>query len=135
MSESVKHLQLVNQIIATVNEIVGQDNTCFIMSDAADHYPTPPQTEEGYRPDVFYQYDKLLIIGEAKTSDDIERQHSKLQYASYMKKCSLFHGRAILIVAVPWMDHAAAHNTLNRIKKDYSGQFDVRILDGIVGAL
>lgn len=135
MSESAKHLQLVNMVIDRVIDIVGEDKRCFIMSDAADNYPLSPQTQEGFRPDVFYQFNDLLIIGEAKTSDDVTRLHSKLQYESYMRKCALFNGKAIFIVAVPWTDHAAAHNTICKIRKTLLGHFEVQILDGIGGAI
>lgn len=68
MSESAQHLQLVNLIIDEVVGIVGETNRCFIMSDAADGYALSPLMEDGYRPDVYYQYQNRLIIGEAKTS-------------------------------------------------------------------
>jgi len=55
MSESAQHLQLVNLIIGEVVGMVGKANRCFIMSDAADGYALSPLTEEGYRPDVYYQ--------------------------------------------------------------------------------
>ena len=80
MSESAQHLQLVNLIIDEVVGMVGEANRCFIMSDAADGYALSPLTEEGYRPDVYYQYQNQLIIGEAKTSDDV---------APYIAKCSM----------------------------------------------
>lgn len=135
MSESAQHQQLVNKIITEVTMIVGSDNRCFICSDAVDGFALSPLTVEGYRPDVFYQYNDLLIIGEAKTSDDIERLHSKQQYESYIRKCSLFTGRAIFMLAVPWMDHAAAYNIIEKIRKKHPGGYTCRILDGIGGAI
>lgn len=135
MSESAQHQQLVNKIITEVMKIIGNDNRCFICSDAVDGFALSPLTAEGYRPDVFYQNNDLLIIGEAKTSDDVERLHSKQQYESYVRKCSLFTGQAIFILAVPWMDHAAAHNILGKIQKKYPGEYTCRILDGIGGAI
>lgn len=106
MGESAQHFQLVNLIIDEVVSVVGETNRCFVMSDAADGYALPPLTEEGYRPDVYYQYQDSLIIGEAKTSNDVARIHSKLQYESYLKKCSFFKGKAVFLAAVPWTEHA-----------------------------
>lgn len=77
----------------------------------------------------------MLIIGEAKTSNDIERLHSRLQYESYIQKCSTFPGQAMFIIAVPWMDRAAAHNIIRKICKKYPGRYTVRILDGVGGAI
>lgn len=135
MSESLQHQQLVQQIIKETINIVGIENKSLIVTDAADERTSPPLTSEGFRPDVYYCYQNLLIIGEAKTSSDIERLHSLKQYESYIKKSSLYPGKAILIVAVPWMDHATIHNILVKIKKRYPGQYMIKILDGIGGAI
>lgn len=135
MSESAQHLQLVNLIIDEVVGMVGEANQCFIMSDAADGYALSPLMEERYRPDVYYQYQNLMVIGEAKTSDDVTRLHSKMQYESYLKKCSLFNGQAVFLAAVPWTEHAAIHNILRKLRLKYPGTYEVRIIDGIGGAI
>ena len=135
MGESAQHFQLVNLIIDEVVSVVGETNRCFVMSDAADGYALPPLTEEGYRPDVYYQYQDSLIIGEAKTSNDVARIHSKLQYESYLKKCSFFKGRAVFLAAVPWTEHAVIHNILRKLRQKYPGTYEVRIIDGIGGAI
>ena len=135
MSESAQHLQLVDLIVDEVLNIVGETNRCFIMSDAADGFALSPLTEEGYRPDVYYQYQDSLIVGEAKTSGDVARIHSKLQYESYLKKCSLFGGKAMFLVAIPWTEHATIHNILRKLRQKYPGIYEVRIIDGIGGAI
>ena len=95
MSESAQHLQLINLIIDEVVDMVGEANRCFIMSDAADGYALSPLTEEGYRPDVYYQYQNHLIIGEAKTSDDVAcirscfRHVLRSEFAALYGKCLL----------------------------------------------
>ena len=135
MSESLQHQQLVKKIVNETINIVGTENKSLIATDAVDGFTLPPLTKEGFRPDVYYCYGNTLIIGEAKTSSDIEQLHSREQYESYIKKCSLYPGEAILMVAVPWMDHATIHNILAKIKKKYPGQYSIKILDGIGGAI
>lgn len=135
MSESAQHLQLVNLILDEVVSMVDEANRCFIMSDATGAYVLSPLMAEGYRPDVYYQYQSSLIIGEAKTSDDVARMHSKLQYESYLKKCSLFKGKAVFLAAVPWTEHATIHNILRKLRQKYPGTYEVRIIDGIGGAI
>lgn len=135
MSESAQHLQLVNLIIDEVVGIVGETNKCFVMSDAMDGYALSPLMEDGYRPDVYYQYQNRLIIGEAKTSNDVTRIHSKLQYESYLKECSIFGGEAVFLIAVPWTEHAVIHNILKKLRQKYPGTYKVRIIDGIGGAM
>ena len=130
MSESAQHQKLVNEIIDYVITLVGEENKCFISSDIADGTNISPLTSEGFRPDVYYQFGDMLIIGEAKTSDDVGRLHSIQQYDSYIKKCSLFNGKAFFIAAVYWVDKAQLHNILQRIKKKYSGNYTITILEG-----
>lgn len=135
MSESAQHQQLVKLIIDDVINDVDFAHTALIATDAVDGFSLPPLTIEGFRPDVYYLFGDRMIIGEAKTSNDIERLHSRSQYESYIKKCSLFQGNATFILAVPWMDHATAHNIIRKIKKQYPGSYSVKILDGIGGAI
>lgn len=130
MSESAQHQKLVMEIIEYVEALVGQDKKCFITSDAADGMSISPLTAEGFRPDVYYQYDDVLIIGEAKTSADVGRPHSQQQYDSYIRKCSLFEGKAYFIAAVYWADKAQLHNILRRIRRKYPGDYNITILEG-----
>lgn len=132
MSESGQHKKLVELIIEYVEKRVGQNYICFIECDSADDRPIPRLTEEGFRPDVLYEYNGLMIIGEAKTSNDVLREHSLAQYASYLKKCSLYYGKAEYVMAVPWTEKATANNIVKKIKKDYPGEYEIKIIKGMV---
>ena len=132
MSESSTHQKLVELIIEYIGDKVGQDYVCFIESDMSDGRPLPELTDEGYRPDVSYEYNGQMIIGEAKTSDDVSREHSLLQYASYLRKCSLYNGKAEYVMAVPWTEQAEANNVVKRIKNQYPGDYEIKIIKGIV---
>lgn len=132
MSESDQHKKLVELIIEYIEVRVGMENSCFIESDISDDRPLLLLTEEGFRPDVAYEYNRLLIIGEAKTSDDVLREHSLLQYASYLKKCSLYQGKAEYVMAVPWLVQAPANNVVKAIKKEFPGEYEIKIIGGIV---
>ena len=131
MGESKQHQRLVELLIENISSRVGKDYMCFIESDAADCFALPQLTQEGYRPDVMFQYDGVLIIGEAKTSDDIDREHSIRQYESYIKKCALFDGRATFLLAVPWDYTPVANNIVRRIQNKYTGDYKVEIVRGI----
>lgn len=71
MSESANHKRLIELIIEYVGDKVGRDYVCFIESDLSDEHPIPQMTEEGFRSDVFFEYNGIMIIGEAKTSNDV----------------------------------------------------------------
>ena len=132
MSESSNHRKLVELIIEYVGKKVGHDFIWFIETDLSDEHPLPQMTDEGFRPDVVFEYDGTLIIGEAKTSDDILREHSLRQYASYLKKCSLYSGNAEFVIAVPWMDQATANNVLRKMRRDIPGEYSISVLKGVL---
>lgn len=131
MSESGQHKKLVQLIIEDISNTVGVDYCCLIESDLSDERPLPQLTPEGFRPDVMYQYGDIMFIGEAKTGDDVDREHSLKQYESYIKKCSLFSGQATFILAVPWLEYATVYNITKRIRKKYPGNYSVKIIKGI----
>ena len=84
---------------------------------------------EGFVPDLYYKYNGKLIIGEAKTEPDIEREHSLQQYQSYskyLKKHSEEGYGCVFIIAVPW----DATITASRIIKKMFGypNCDVKII-------
>ena len=129
MSESALHQLLVQLLIENVKRIVPQELWGFICADI-NQYNLPSQMVEGYRPDVFYQYKNTMIIGEAKTSNDVERRHSREQYKAYVRKCSLFQGKAHLLIAVPWTEYATACNIVHRVKNQYPGDYTYKVIEG-----
>lgn len=132
MSESANHKKLVELIINHIGKEVGDDYICLIESDISDDHPLPQLTEEGFRPDVVFEFNGKMIIGEAKTSNDILREHSLRQYASYLRKCSLYNGSAEFVIAVPLMDYATAYNIVHKISRDFPGKYAIRVLKGIL---
>ena len=132
MGESKDHQQLVEILVEYVKDSVGVDLCCFIQSDASDEYTISPQTDEGFRPDVFFEYNGRLIIGEAKTENDISRRHSIEQYYSYLKKCAQYHGKAEYVMAVPWMGQAEANNIIKKISKEFPGDYEIKVLKGVL---
>jgi hypothetical protein len=135
MAESFQHQQLVQLLKKEVLELIPSGCQGLIQQDTPASMALPPKTIEGFRPDIYYCFEGLLIIGEAKTSDDVERQHSRTQYAAYIKECAKFQGKAVLIIAVPWMERASANNIVQNLKKKILGNYTIRILEWIGGAV
>lgn len=71
MGESNKHKVLVEYALRFIKDSVGEELSYFIETDINDGRPLPQLTMEGYRPDVFFEYNGVMFIGEAKTSDRI----------------------------------------------------------------
>lgn len=127
--ESDQHIQLVNLIISYLKlHLVSCDMHDAICAETSDSSSRTEQTLEGFYPDVFYEYGDKLIIGEAKTSKDVDTRHSNKQYESYIQKCINHKGTVHLVVAVPWPEYIFMKNKFKRYKKQKGFSFKVHIL-------
>jgi hypothetical protein len=82
-----------------------------------DRSGIPPMLAD-YRPDVYAVERESLrtIIGEAKTADDIDNDHTRRQLAAYFRH--LAQGSAgELWMAVPMMSSGAAHRVCRTVRK------------------
>lgn len=119
MAESAEHINYVIMISNYVKELLPVNEHPFIMTDSPNEVAGTPPVAGNYRPDVYYQNNGLLIIGEAKTDPDFDRQHSINQYKSYFEECDYFAGMAMLVVGGSWRISAALANMLRNIKRQY----------------
>ena len=72
----------------------------------------PPQIG-GFRPDLYARDAPVttVIIGEAKTSQDIETEHTKKQFTAYLTHLTTV-ANGIFIIAVTWTSVAVARRVL-----------------------
>ena len=128
--ESLKHIELVRQLIKYAMNIEGIERA-FLQYDLSESSARPKKMLEGFIPDVYYDHNNNLVIGEAKTSSDYNRPHSIMQYESYMKQCSFYVGKAILILIVPWAEAISTKLLIKRIRDENGYKFKILILDDI----
>jgi len=133
MSESRNHIELVQIAYEYIKSMVPEDKYALIQIDSADSIR--PTTVDGrVIPDVQFWDGDLYIIGEAKTANDFEREHSRMQYEAYISECGKFHGKSILVVAVPWQLVMTAKNYFRRRRKQLLLDFEIIILNEAGGA-
>ena len=126
--ESQVHIDLVKKIYEYACESIAEDNRCLIETDSSGNNSTV-HVINNFVPDLFYSFEKTLIIGEAKTELDFERKHSCEQFDAYIKECNLFGENAMLIIGVPWQLCATAKNYFRRKKNIGEIIFSVIIID------
>lgn len=104
MAESSKHTALVHIIIDHIQRSFADNPALAILNDLSSAlHAEKPSRIGGFVPDV-YAFDAPLttvIIGEAKTADDLETEHSQRQLIAFLS----FLGQqkaGIFILAVPW---------------------------------
>ena len=125
MGESRTHMDLVSRTYEYIKTIIPKENHWLIQYDSPDS-SRPAYVTDNVVPDVYYCYQDMLVIGEAKTIDDFERLHSKKQYDAYVKECLSFKGKSIIVISVPWQLVATAKNYFRRLKQNAC--LDARII-------
>ena len=115
--ESNIHIELVRKIIEYVEKRIPEANYKLIQSDSNGNNSTIRVIGD-YIPDVYYRYENLLVIGEAKTLNDFDKIHSREQFSAYLSELQLFDGDKQLIIAVPWQLTISVKNYFRRIKKN-----------------
>lgn len=112
-------------IVDHVQRIVPGDYFNLVRADLPE-YEKPSLTYDSYIPDVSFSYKGQLIIGEAKTFDDFNREHSRKQYEAYIQECMKFPGESIIVIAIPWQLFITAKNHFVLLKRKYTA--NVRVL-------
>lgn len=116
MGESAKHVDLINLMKNRICSNEDVDAALILVDDPTDRKNGPP-TINGYKPDLYYDFNDLLVIGEAKTKDDLLNEHTKSQIETYIKLCANYTGNSRLYLAVPWMESVLANNLIKKISK------------------
>ena len=127
MSESLEHQNFVKRIVEYVETIVPDEYKDRIRADLPE-FEKPTLAYDSFIPDVLYSYDGYLIIGEAKTYDDYNREHSRRQYEAYVKECINFSGKSTIVIAVPWQLYITAKNHFMQLKRKYNAEFSIVVI-------
>ena len=128
MSESSTHKNLVEVIYEYVKENVNPNEQCLICADMAETV-RPSKVIGNYIPDVLFWHDDILVIGEAKTRNDILRPHSQAQYKAYFDEFKGFYGKSCFVIGVPWDMVVTVKNYFKRMKLKENSVADVVIIN------
>lgn len=129
MGESAKHSYLVNSIYEYVITKVPDDEGVLVLVDLPTSKDKPPRNRDGYCPDVEYYHHGLLIIGDAKTSADLESQHSRMQIDSYILECHEFEGNSLLVLGVPFADSMRACSVISSAQRRLNTQVPYTVIN------
>ena len=118
MAESASHMRLVQSLVAWIAAEYFGGESKHILVDAPEKSPqSKPPCIGGAVPDAAaYLPSGGIVIGEAKTSRDIENRHTEGQFCTFLRFCK-FHEDSVLVVAVPWPAEALAKNRLKFLKR------------------
>jgi hypothetical protein len=135
--ESATHLSLVQDIVDYIENRFSVLAGLIVLTDlpTSERADKPPRVG-GYAPDVYAAEvpRTTVLIGEAKTADDLTTSHSRDQIAAFLKFLS-YQQRGILVLAVPWQCVPAARIVLASARRSLncdSSRVETVVLDGIV---
>lgn len=134
MAESLHHIRLVEQILAHIEREYRPYHGLAVFHDLPKLLGAekPPRIE-GFVPDV-YALDapvSVTILGEAKTEDDLETDHSRRQIRAFLSFLAQQEA-GVLILAVPWQAGTTARNLVANMRQSLgSCAVTVVVLDGV----
>jgi len=131
--ESSSHIRLVSELRRWIAVSHFNGELAYVLSDTAGMSSTcRTPCIRGYVPDAYARtiVDDRIIVGEAKTSGDLENRHSIAQIETFFSYCNDVNG--ILIIAVPWHRVAFEKNFLSQLsrRKGYDTSC-CAVLDGL----
>jgi hypothetical protein len=93
----------------------------------------PPRVG-GYSPDIYATEvpRTMVLVGEAKTSEDLTTDHTRQQIAAFLKFLQ-FQERGIFVLAVPWQCVPSAQIVIASARRGLdsdSNRVEVVVLDG-----
>ena len=129
MSESEKHQELIKLAVNCVFSLVPENNKVLVECDTPET-KRPTHILGGYIPDVYYEFDKQLIIGEAKTYKDFSTRHSQDQIEAYLitLDASASYESVTLVISIPWEITAQAFNYLKAKKLKHNQSIKIIII-------
>ncbi len=131
MAESSEHIDYVKKIAKYVSLLTSVEISSNLLVDLPEYSNRPDRTIGNFIPDLFYKDSRCLIIGEAKTENDIDRKHSKEQYESYIREASLFDGESHIIICTSLYSFARLKNIIKKIKLEENSSAKLHLLNDI----
>lgn len=112
-------MRLVSNIVRWIRETHDCHDLCVFVDDPTQAGMDKPPNIAGYLPDVFAKNlarDPVTIIGEAKTSFDLETNRSELQFIAYLSFLKTAP-EPLLVVSTGWVVQRSAKALLCRLRE------------------
>jgi hypothetical protein len=118
VAEGDAHRQLVRLLAARIVGEVSHNWSSFIDGAGWDKRAGVPPLLEIYRPDIYAveRGSGRTVIGEAKTADDIDNNHTRQQLAAYFRHLSGGAGGEVWM-AVPMLSAGTAHRLCRVVRQ------------------
>lgn len=95
--ESLNHMSFVRKIADYVSAIPNDFTYNLLCVELPGDYSRCPQIIGRSIPDVYYNDSNYIILGEAKTDNDIDRDHTQIQLDDYINEVRTYDAERIIV--------------------------------------
>lgn len=115
--ESLTHMSFVKKIADYVPTIPNDFIRNLLCVELPGEYNRCPQIIGRSIPDVFYNDSNYIILGEAKTDNDIDNEHTQIQLNDYINEVRTYDVERHIILCTSIMRFSRMKNIIVTKKK------------------
>lgn len=120
--ESLTHMIFVKKIADYVSSIPENFTRKLLCVELPGEYDRCPQIIGRSIPDVFYNDSKCVILGEAKTDNDIDQEHTQRQLNDYIKEVRTYNADRNIVLCTSILGFSRMKNII--VTKKIKEQLD-----------
>ena len=120
--ESLTHMSFVKKIADYVSTIPEDFTRNLLCVELPGEYNRCPQIIGGSIPDVFYNDSNYIILGEAKTDNDIDQEHTQRQLTDYINEARTYDADRNIVLCTSIMGFSRMKNII--VTKKMKEQLD-----------
>ena len=110
--ESLTHMAFVKKIADYVSTIPEDFTRNLLCVELPGEYDRCPQIIGGSIPDVFYNDSNYIILGEAKTDNDIDQEHTQRQLNDYVNEARTYDADRNIVLCTSIMGFSRMKNII-----------------------
>ena len=120
--ESLTHMAFVKKIADYVSTIPEDFTRNLLCVELPGDYNRCPQIIGRSIPDVFYNDSDYIILGEAKTDNDIDQEHTQRQLNDYINEARTYDAERNIVLCTSIMGFSRMKNII--VTKKMKEQLD-----------
>ena len=128
--ESLSHMTFVKKIADYVSTIPEDFTRNLLCVELPGEYDRCPQIIGGSIPDVFYNDSNYIILGEAKTDNDIDQEHTQRQLNDYINEARTYDADRNIVLCTSIMGFSRMKNiTVIKTMKEQLDDIKFHVID------
>jgi hypothetical protein len=128
--ESLTHMSFVKKIADYVSTIPHDFTRNLLCVELPGEYNRCPQIIGGSIPDVFYNDSNYIILGEAKTDNDIDQEHTHRQLNDYINEARTYDADRNIVLCTSIMGFSRMKNIIvTKKKKEQLDDIKFHVID------